>query len=125
MWFFSAIIGGFVGAIVSPFTGTVAFPDLIRMLFMGLLGSLLVKPLISTILLVLREERLSQFVFHVVPCSLVVCLGALWIIFNPVKLVWSLWGIWLYVGLVAGVLIVEVTLLVARRRLYYSSGNIS
>jgi hypothetical protein len=125
IWFFSAISGELIGAVVGLFTGIMVIPDLARMLLVGLLGFFLVLPFISTILLVLREERLVQFIFQVVVCSLVICLGALWIIFNPVKLGWSLWGIWLYVGLVAGALILEVILLMTRRRISYAVGHIS
>jgi len=114
-WLLSAMAGALVNMAVGLVTGTTVLADRIREFLFSLLGLLLVLPFFSTLLLILRGDRRRQLVFHVAAWSLAAGLG-LWIGMSSYpKLFWVLWGIWLYVGLAASALILEVAMLANKR----------
>ncbi len=111
-WILLAVIGGLANMVVGLASGATVR---IREFSFSLLGLLLVLPFFSTLLLILRGDRRRQLVFHVAACSLVVGLG-LWLgLSSYPKLFWVLWGVWLYVGLAASALILEVAMLANKR----------
>ncbi len=114
-WVLSAMFGIPVNIVVELGTGTTVLTDRIRELLFSLLGFLLVLPFFSTLFLILCGDRRRQLVFHVAAWSLAAGLG-LWIgMSSHPKLFWVLWGIWLYVGLAASALILEVAMLAKKR----------
>ena len=68
---------------------------------------LLVLPFFSTLLLILRRDYRHRQVFNIVAWGLAVGIGLLFGVTNYPKLFWVLWGIWLYIGLAIGALVLE------------------
>jgi hypothetical protein len=97
-------------------SGAMGFGKWARGLFIGLLLSLLVLPFFSTLLLILAGDQRRRQVFNIVAWGLAAGIGLLIGLFSYPKLFWVLWGIWLYIGLAASALILEVLALVAGRR---------
>jgi len=98
-------------------TGATVLPDRARefigvFLFVMLLF-LLVLPFFSTLLLIPGGDRRHRRVFHVVAWGLAADSGLLLGVLGFSRLHWALWGIWLYIGLAASALILEVLALVA------------
>lgn len=79
-----------------------------RILPIGLLASLFALPFLSTLLLILRGDRRPRQVFNVLAWGLAAGIGLLIGLFNYPRLFWALWGTWLYVGLAAAVVAVEL-----------------
>jgi len=97
--------------------GAVSLVDWVRGFLDGLLWSLFLLPFISTLLLILRGDRQRRQVFNVAAWGLATGIGLLLIGMSIYpKLFWVLWGIWLYIGLAASALILEVLTLAAGRR---------
>jgi hypothetical protein len=118
IWVLAAMTGGLANMVVGLVTGTTVFTGRVREFSFSLLGLLLVLPFLSTLFLILRGDRRCQLAFHVVALSLAVGLGLLLVGMSGYSnLSWVLWGIWLYVGLAASALILELVMLAARRRL--------
>jgi len=112
--------GAFFSMSVGLVTGATVLPDRARefigvFLFVMLLF-LLVLPFFSTLLLILGRDRRHRRVFHVVAWGLAADSGLLLGVLGFSRLHWALWGIWLYIGLAAGALILEVLALAAGRR---------
>ncbi len=107
------MIGGFLSLNVQLVTGTLALADRAReffgvFLFVVLLF-LLVQPLFSTLLLISGGDRPLRRKYHVATWGLAVVVSGLLLVASC----WSglrtdLWGIWLYVGLAASMLAVEL-----------------
>ena len=116
IWVLSAVTGVLVNMVVGLFTGTTAFTDRSREFSFSLLGLLLVLPFFSTLFLIVQGDRRWRLVFHIVAWSLAFGLGLLLGLSNYPNQFWVLWGIWLYVGLAASALILELVMLAARRR---------
>jgi hypothetical protein len=116
IWILSAAAGVLVNIVVGLVTGTTAFTDRFREFSFSLLGLLLILPFFSTLFMIVRGDRQHQLVFHVAVWCLAFGLGLLLAISSYPKQFWVLWGIWLYVGLAASALILEVVMLAARRR---------
>lgn len=115
-WLLAAMTGLLINMVVGLVTGAMVLTDRVREFLFSLLVLLLVLPFFSTLLLILRGDRRRQLVFHLAAWSFAVGLG-LWLgMSGHLKLFWVLWGIWLYVGLAASALILEVVMLVARRK---------
>jgi len=108
--------GGFTNIVVGMITGTTVLIDRLGEFVFCLLGFLLILPYFSTLFLTLREDSRSGFIFHVAALSLAFSASLLFATFYYPKLFWELWGIWLYVGVTASALIIEVVMLAARRR---------
>jgi hypothetical protein len=115
----STMAGGLANIAGELVAGTTMFSDRFGELLFCLLGLLLILPVSSTLFLILGEDQRGRFVFHVTALSL--ALGAsLWLaIISYPKLFWVLWGIWLYVGLTASALLVDVVLQMGSSRTGY------
>ena len=68
---------------------------------------LLILPIINTLFLLLRDDRPRLQKFHLVICGLNLGLVLLLGISNYPKFFYMLWGIWLYIGLMISILILE------------------
>jgi len=116
IWVFSWMVGGFINMVVRLVTGATVFTDLAFEFLYSLLPLLLVLPFCSTLLLILGGDRRRRQVFHVAAWGLAAGVGLLLGMSSFSRLLWALWGLWLYIGLAAGALILEVLTLAAGRR---------
>lgn len=98
----------FVTAGIVLVTGSVGFSDWIRQLVFSMLGMLVLLPILSTLLIILRGAGRRLQVFNL--AAWVVALGGclLVVISGYPKFFWALWGVWLYLGLAAGSVVLEV-----------------
>jgi hypothetical protein len=113
IWLFRWMAGGLIDASREFVTGEMGFIDWGRDLLFSLILFLLVLPVFSVLLLILRGDRRRQQAFTVVAWGLGAGI-ALWIAMSEYpRPFWALWGIWLYIGLAAGALILEVLTLAA------------
>ena len=92
-----------------------SFLDWIRGLLFCLFILLLALPFPSTLLLVLRGDRRRQ-VFSVVAWVLAAGVGLLVGLSSYPRLFYVLWGVWLYIVLASGALVLEVLTMVAGKR---------
>lgn len=69
---------------------------------------LLVLPFFSTLLLILRGDRVRRQVFNVVAWGLAASIGLLIGVSRYPRLYWMLWGVWPYIASAASALILEV-----------------
>ena len=115
-WWLYWMVIGFVYASAGLVTGTMVFVELADVFRVSLLLFLLVLPFLSTLLLILRGDRRRRQIFNIVAWGLAAGI-ALWIGMSSYpRLFWVLWGIWLYIGLAASALILEVLTLARGRR---------
>jgi hypothetical protein len=75
-----------------------------------------VLPFFSTLLVVKRENRRPYLAFHLIACSVALIASLVFGLLQHFNRFWLLWGVWLYVGLLASALILEVVVLVEKRR---------
>ena len=115
-WF----IPGLVYASKAFLSGDMTLLDWGRDCLLGLILSLLLLPLLSTLLLVLLGDRPRRQVFSVVAWALAVALGLLFGLSNYPRLFWVLWGVWLYTVLAVTALVLEVFVLAEGRKLNVS-----
>ena len=112
----------FLGMSVGLVTGATVFPDRAReflITFYLMVGIfLLVLPFFTTLLLIQGGDSRRLRVFHLMAWGLAAVLGLLLALpaVSGSGLYSELWGIWLYIGLAASALILEVLALVAGRR---------
>jgi len=113
---FSWIVLGLIGMVTQPITGTIVFADWARaLLFAGLVLLLFAAPLSSLLLLISGGGRRRWQVSHIAMWSLtLVIMGLLIALPRYPRLIWELWGIWLYAALAAGTLTLEALTLAAR-----------
>ena len=116
VWLFRMMVNAFIYASAGLVTGTMVFIEWIREALYSLLVFLLVLPFFSTLLLILRGDRRRLQVFNVAVWGLAAGTGLLIGMISYPKLFWALWGIWLYIGLTASALILEVLTLAAGRK---------
>jgi len=129
---FSWVIVAFTTFGVGLVTGAMGFADrgfLSTFIFIIVLPLLLVPPIFSTLLLIVRGDRRRLQVFNAAAWGLAAGIGLLLGVFRVatlgigllgmssyLKLLWTLWGIRLYIGLAVSALILEVLALAAGRR---------
>ena len=116
IWNFRMMVSAFVYASVGLVTGAMAFVEWARQFLYSLYLFLFVLPFFSTLLLILRGDRRGRQVFNVAAWGLAAGIGLLIGISRYPKLFLVVWGIWLYIGLAASALILEVLTLAAGRR---------
>ena len=113
--------GGFISVNVQLIEGTLDLADrgreFLSVYLSMVLLILLVQPVFSTLLLILGGDRPRVRIYHVVAWGLTAALSGLLLVASC----WSerctdLWGIWLYVGLAASTLNLEVLTLAAGRK---------
>jgi hypothetical protein len=119
MRIYSGMVGGIINAGVGLVTGATVFTDrggeFLRAFLIMLVLLLLLLPFFSTLLLILGGDHRRRQMFHVAAWGLASGIGLLIGISRFPKLFWVLWGIWLYTGLAASALILEVLALGAGR----------
>ena len=112
--------GAFLSMSVGLVTGATVLADRARE-FLGvslftMLLFLLVLPFFTTLLLVLGRDSRRLRIFHLMAWGLAAGLSLLPIMFESALRSGRFWGIWLYIGLAASTLILEVLALAAGRR---------
>ncbi len=119
IWILTAIIGQLFSTAAMIVTGT-AGHNLAREFLMSFFFILLWLPIFSILLLILSEEKLRYQAFPVAVWVLAVIVG-LWFFLasstrggSPIQL----WGLWVYIVLASTALILEITVLVGRKRPY-------
>lgn len=118
IWIVMSFVGGFGRAITGVFTGEVALAEIGRSLPISLLPLLLLLPVFSTLLLILRGDGGLLRVANVIIWSLATAFS--WLMFltlspsgvPPLQF----WGLWLYVGTITIGLVVEVVVLLGKRK---------
>ena len=116
---FRGMVKGFVYARAGLLWGAMGLVEWAHLFLFGLFLFLLVLPFFSTLLLILRGDRRGRQVFNVAAWGLAAgtgLTGKLIGFFRYTKPLWLSWGIWLYIGLAASALILEVLTLAAGRR---------
>jgi hypothetical protein len=114
---FSWMAGAFINICVELVTGAIVLTDRAGEFLFSLFLFLLLLPFFSTLLLILRGDRRRWQVFNAAAWGLTAGIGLLiGSMSSYPKLFWVLWGIWLYIGLAASALILEVLTLAAGRR---------
>ena len=108
LWFFCWGLPGLVYASTGLINGAMTILDWFRSLFFSLFTFLLALPLIPTLLLVLRGDRRRRQVFSVVAWALAAGMGLLVGLSSYPRLSYVLWGVWLYIVLAVGALVLEV-----------------
>jgi hypothetical protein len=108
---------GFVYASKQLATGDTDFVEWVRGVAIGLFPFLVVLPLFSTLLLILRREGKGWRVFSIAACGIATGLGLLIGISSYPRRFMALWGVWLYTGLATSTLIQEMLTLVKGRKL--------
>ena len=115
IWIFPWMVGGFINASVGLVTGAMGFTEWTRVFLFSLVIFLLLLPFFSTLLLILGGGHRRGQMFQVGAWGLASGIGLLIGISRFPKLFWVLWGVWLYIGLAASALILEVLALAAGR----------
>ena len=115
IWIFSWMVGGFINASVGLVMSATGFTEWAREFLFSLRLFLLLLPFFSTLLLILGGDHRRRQMFHLAAWGLASGIGLLIGISSYPKLFWVLWGVWLYIGLAASALILEVLALVAGR----------
>ncbi len=92
--------------------------EYITIFLLDVLLVLLVQPIFSTLLLSYGEDRPRRRVYNFIAWMLAVVIAGLWISvsYRSSGLGVELWGVWLYFGVAVGMLVMELLLLVSRRR---------
>jgi hypothetical protein len=103
-----AIPFGPVSSAVRLLTGATAFAQGVLEFVGTWFLILFFLPILTTLLLSLREggQRLRQF--HLAVLCLAVALGALYVISSFSRSTWALWGFWLYIGALVCALVLEL-----------------
>ncbi len=115
-WMLAALVGALVNLIMGLVTGAsvnllFAFLSILSTLFLFL-------PMFSILLLILPGDRQNHRVFHVAVWGLAVVssLRCMFLSSQRALPMGQLWGLWLYIGLVSGVLIIGSTTMLASRK---------
>ena len=115
------MVSVFINISVELVTGATVLTDRVREFLYSVSLSLFVLPFVSTSLLILRGDRPRRQVFSIATWGLAagagLLIGVLIGLSGNLKYYRFLWGIWLYIGLAAIALVLEVLTLAAGRRL--------
>ncbi len=109
VWVFFSLIAQFV-------SGALALPDRVRELsgvFLVMVSiCLLILPFLSTLLVIQRGDSRRLRIFHVMAWGAAAIVSLLPILFDLTFRSTLFWGIWLYIGLAIGMLLIEMLVIV-------------
>ena len=117
-WIIFGFAQGFLSLNIDLLIGTEVFAERTREYFFMLLSSLSVLPFISTLLVLWKRDTRKLRKFHLVAWGLAVVLGLFWslsMLFASHPHIGRLWGLWAYLGLAIGMLVLEAFALVAEK----------
>ena len=111
------ISSSFISIGIGLATGEFVFFERIRELLISLLLFLPLLPIFSTLLLILRGDHQRRQVFTIIAWILAISGGLFLGISNSIypRLVWAVWGLWLYIGLAISALILEIIVILSIR----------
>ena len=109
------MVPGFIYTGRALVTGAIPISDWGREFIFSLLLFLILLPFFSSVLLILRGDHRRLQVFNVLALSLALGVCLLFGLTNYPKLSWVLWGLWLYIAVVAAALVLEILGLAAGR----------
>jgi hypothetical protein len=114
-WFLLVFAVEIVNRIAGLFLGTSAYLDIKLLFYMIAFPLFILLPILSTTLISRRENNPRRQAFQIAVCA---GLLAAFIISTRLfaRLYWELWGTWLYIGVAAGALVLEVLAQVAQKR---------
>ena len=108
---------GTINAATRLITGELAFAQGVRDLLFALLFILLFFPIVSSLLLSVNAGSRRWCRIHIGILCLALTLGVLFITSSISQPNWALWGLWIYLGLLACVLVLEILALRHERSL--------
>ena len=105
------IIGGLISISISLLSSEYALYERVRELLIILLVLLSFLSLISTLLLIIRGNKISRQVFTIIAWVFSFGGGLFLAMAHQPKMFWALWGIWFFVGLAACAVSLEILVL--------------
>ena len=109
------VCGGIISISVGLVTGEFVLFEMDREILISLLLLSPFLPVFSTLFLILRGDHQRGQVFTIIAWVLAIC-GSLFLGLNLYPIVsWAVWGLWLYIGLAASALILEIIVLVRKK----------
>ena len=123
-WILLMVIGHLASVVVGLVTGTAYFSEsesgpliyILNSAMLFVLAFLILLPLISTLLLILRGERRRWQVLHLVALGLAAGTGLLFGLSSLPRLYGALWGSWLYIGVTLCALVLELMMFLTAQR---------
>lgn len=112
------LLEAFVSISVGFLTGTAVFADRAREYLFTLFFLLPLLPFFSTALVIFKSNSHRRQIFHLLSWGLALIIGSYWsliTIATPHPEKWRLWGIWSYMVLTIGVLILEIYAFTAKK----------
>lgn len=116
IWLLGWMVSGFVHGSAGLVSGAIGLIDWAREFLFTLLFFLVVLPFFSTLLSIRRRDDRRWQLFNIVAWGLAVGISLLLALSRYPRLFWVLWGVWLYIGLAIGALLLEVATLATGRR---------
>ena len=107
----------YLGSIAEIFRGRSEFIEIARLILVFLIFTCPLLPLFNTSLLVLLENYHPQKAFTIISWCLAISAGMLGGIFIYPEYFWSLWGLWLFIGLSMSALGLEMLFLIMDEKL--------
>lgn len=107
-WLFSEIFGGPIYILRGLVNGILSFGDAFRQSLFFIFLLLLLLPVFSSAILILRGERSRWPTLHIVGLGLAASIGGLTAWLGYSRASWMLWGLWLYIGLTVSMCVLEV-----------------
>jgi hypothetical protein len=115
------LLEAFISISIGFVTGTILFADRAREYLFILFVLLPLLPFFGTALVILKINSRRRQIFHLLTWSLAFILGSYWsliTIVNPHPQKWRLWGLWSYMGLTIGVLLLEIFFVATKKELF-------
>lgn len=116
-WFYTTIFGE-ITYLVTGLT-TDSFDDAARSALFIAVISLPLLPLLTTALVLLRGDHRRSYLFHRVGLGSAAILTGFIGIFDFSRASWVLWGLWLYIALALGMLLLEILVFRYKRSLVH------
>jgi hypothetical protein len=116
IWLLGWMVSGFAHATAGLVTGTTGIAEWAGGFLFELLVFLIVLPFFSTLLSIRRRDDRRWQLFNIMAWGLAVGISLLLGLSRYPRLFWVLWGVWLYIGLAIGALILEAATLAAGRK---------
>ena len=116
IWILTGVTAELFNRFRGLFLEATANTDLRSLVLLTIIPIIILLPILSTMLVYKREDRLRRQVFQLVVWGMAAGAGVFFGSQNGPRIYWELWGTWLYIGLALAALIVEVVMLFVRRK---------
>lgn len=118
-WFYISFFGEITSLVTGLATNALSLDDAVRTGLFIVWITLPLLPLLTTALVLFRDDHRRGYLFHRVGLGLAAGLVGLFGIFGFSRASWVLWGLWLYLALTLGMLLLEILVLRQNRRLVH------